>query len=106
MIWVSPRSERTDPLVPTSTYYRSFRSGVPRLAHLVAGDARTVERHVRLRAPRCGEGVPVPRARSAVGEAAPLCRIGRWCARLRVRIEGAARAPAAAPHTRYPCGRR
>ena len=51
------------------------RSAAPWLGRLGTGDARSAERHVRLRAPRCPPPMPVHGARPAGREAASLCRI-------------------------------
>ena len=77
-----------------------YRGAAARLARLGAGAARPAERHVRLRAPRCGGGDAVSRPRPVGREAAPLCRTVRRQPRLRVRAEGPARASAAAPRAR------
>src|SRR3546814_4799553 len=68
-----PRSTRTDTLFPYTTLFRSYRGHHRGVAAMGAGLPVAAERHVRLRDPRSRPRLPVPRARPAGREAAPLC---------------------------------
>src|SRR3546814_8295803 len=91
-----PRSTRTDTLFPYTTLFRSYRGHHRGVAAMGAGLPVAAERHVRLRDPRSRPRLPVPRARPAGREAAPLCPAVGRVGRLRIRTQGTAPPPAVA----------